>query len=100
MKTVMREVKTVVKMLIFERGDLIVYRQKASKANHYGLVLEDQDPNNPNHVKVRDLAECRDSVWIDVNDETTDCSKCRLVAHLDDVLIDSDDGNGIPIVLR
>ena len=99
MKTVMREVKTVVKVQIFERGDLIVYRWKPRKANHYGIVLEDQDPNNPDLVKVRDLKWCRDSIWTGINDETADFSKCRLVAHLDDALIDVNSGNGIPIVL-
>lgn len=100
MKTVMHEVKTFVKVPIFERGDLIVYQQKARKANHYGIVLEDQDPNCPDIVKVRDLKQCRDFIWAGVNNETADSGKCRLVAHLDDVLIDINDGNGITIVLR
>ena len=100
MKTVMHVVKAVVKVPIFERGDLIVYQQKARKVNHYGIVLEDQDPNNPDLVKVRDLKQCHDSIWTSVNDETADFSKCQLVAHLDNVLIDTNSGTGIPIVLR
>ena len=100
MKTIMHEVKTVVEVSIFERGDLIVYRQNARKANHYGIVLEDQDPNNLDLVKVRDLKRCRDSIWAGVNNETADCGKCQLVAHLDDVLIDIDSGNGNLAILR
>ncbi len=100
MKTVTREVKTVVNVQIFERGDLIVYRRKDHNANQYGLVLKDQDPNDPTQVKVRDLKHCRDTVWFDVNVETAEYGKCQFVMHLDDVMIDVDNGNGITIVFR
>lgn len=94
-----------VNVKIFERGDLIeridliACHRNDHDAKQYGLVLEDQDPNDPNRVKVRDLKQCRDTVWTDINDIMSECGRCWFVKHLDDVLIDINDGNGIPIVL-
>lgn len=80
MKTIVRKVLTDVNVRIFERGDLIVRRKKDYTENHYGLVLEDQNPDYPNRVKVRDIKYCDDVIW---NIKDDDNWRCELVLHLE-----------------
>lgn len=81
-------VKVVKSVQIFEKGDLIMFTMRETGENLYGVVIEDQDPNDIDNVSVRSINSGEIEKWDGVHDDDCIMTPCTFVMHLDKVAID------------